>query len=249
LLGFVGDKEINLNQEVAAHRNAIIVRIQVGQLAPYLKGIELGGVRLLKDERDGSGENFIAIDINAQTAKPFPIPLRTARGPVKIVPQRPPDVVIRLNQTLFESETILNAEKDDTEEHLRNFSMEFKEDGIHAEGDWHIPLLPPLPFSAVVDFVSTANNVFEVRVRDVKVLYVDITPLTGIVLKTIEKRLDKSLQRICVFDYVGEEKDRSRALRVTVNMPALLPAFPKLALTGIAIKEKELLLKAGEPMP
>src|SRR5208282_2648242 len=76
LLGFVGEKEINLNQELVSRRNAVIVRIQVGQLAPYLEGIELGGIRLLKDERDGSGMNFLAIDVNAQLVEAVAYPVR-----------------------------------------------------------------------------------------------------------------------------------------------------------------------------
>jgi hypothetical protein len=69
LLGFVGEKEINLNDELAAHDNAIVLRIKLDQITPYLKGIELGGVRILKDDKDGSGEDFLAIDINAQLGK------------------------------------------------------------------------------------------------------------------------------------------------------------------------------------
>ena len=249
VLGFVGEKEINLNEELSAHRNAIIVRIQVGQLAPYLEGLELGGVRLLKDTRDGSGKNFLAVDLNAPLAPAYQVPETTGTAAPKThphTPRPPPDILIRLNQALLESKVIVDSEKQDMNEHIRNFAMDFKEDGIHVSGDWHEPLLPQIPFNAIVDFVWTADNNFEIRVREVKVAHINLTSLTKIVLESAKNRLDKTLKGICTFQYVGEEKDHSRAVSVTVNMPALLPAFPKLTLTGIRIKEKELILKAGQ---
>ena len=246
ILGFVGEKEINLNQELSVHRNALIVKIQMGQLAPYLEGIELGGVRLLKDERDGSGENFLAVDLNAQLDGIYPVET-TAHGPVRKTVQRPPDIVIRLNQALFESKAVVDAERQDMSEHIRHFAMDLREDGIHVDGDWHEPLLPPIPFHTIIDLVWTGPNVFEIRVRQIEILHVDLKILTKIVLEATKNRLDKTLKGACTFEYVGEEKDRSRAVRVNVRMSTLLPAFPKLALTGIVVKEKELLLKTGQP--
>ena len=246
VLGFVGEKEINLNEELSARRNALILRIQVGQLAPYLEGVELGGVRLLKDERDGSGKNFLVVDLNATLAIPYAVP-EPAAGPLRHVVRRPPDILIRLNQSLLESKAVIDSEKQDMGEHIRNFLMDFKDDGIHVSGDWHEPLLPQIPFSAVLDFVWTADNLFEIRVREVKIAHINLAPLTRIVLEAAKNRLDKMLKGICAFEYVGEEKDHSRAVRVTVNMSTLLPAFPKLALTGIRVKEKELILKASQP--
>ena len=246
VLGFVGEKEINLNEELSARKNALILRIQVGQLAPYLEGIELGGIRLLKDERDGSGENFMAIDLNAQLGAAYSVP-EAAHGPVKHVVQRPPDVVIRLNQALLESKAVLDAEQQSMNKHIRNFSLDFKEDGIHVSGGWHEFLLPQIPFTAIVDFVWVSSNTFDIQVREVQVAHIELRELTRLVLEAAKNRLDKTLKGACTFQYMGEEKDRSRAIRVTVNMPALLPAFPKLSLTGIRIKERELILKTGRP--
>lgn len=246
ILGFVGEKEINLNQELSAHKNALILRIKVGQLAPYLQGIELGGVRLFKDERDGSGENFLAIDLNAQLGAAYAVP-EAAHGPAKHAVQQPPAVVIRLNQALLESKAVLDAEKQDMSKHIRNFALDFMEDGIHVNGDWHEPLLPQIPFTSVVDFVWVSTNTFDIQVREVKVAHIELRELTRLVLEAAKNRLDKTLKGDCTFRYIGEEKDRARAIRVTVNMPAMLPAFPKLALTGIRIKERELILKTGQP--
>jgi hypothetical protein len=246
ILGFVGEKEINLNQELSVHRNALIVRIQMGQLAPYLEGIELGGVRLLKDERDGSGENFLAVDLNAQLDGIYPVGTAPHTPAYKTI-QRPPDVVIRLNQALFESQALVEAEREDLNQHIRHFSLDLKEDGIHVNGDWHELLLPPIPFHAIIDLVWTGPDIFEIRVREIEIMHVDLKVLTKIVLEATKNRLDKTLKGACTFEYLGEEKDRSRAIRVSVHMATLLPAFPKLALTGIVIKDKELLLKTGKP--
>jgi hypothetical protein len=247
-LKFVGEKEINLNEELAVHRNALILRIQLGQLAPYLEGIELGGVRLLKDEKDGSGENFLAVDINASLMSGY----STENGPHTTRPktiERPPDIVIRLNQALFESRALVDTEQKDMDKHLKDFSIEFKEDGLHADGKWHEPLIPSIPFSSIIDFTWVSSNVFDIRVREIKILHVDIKLLTHLVLDAAKNRLDKALKGACTFQYIGEEKDHSEAIRATINFATLLPAFPKLALTGIVVKDKELLLKAGQPQP
>jgi hypothetical protein len=44
---------------------------------------------------------------------------------------------------------------------------------------------------------------------------------------------------------VGEEKDHSRALQVSVDPKALVPAFPDLHLVDVDIREGEFLLKIG----
>jgi hypothetical protein len=106
-------------------------------------------------------------------------------------------------------------------------------------------VLPDVPFGAVVKFVWTAPNVFELRVERVKIEHVDLKALAGLVLELSKNRLNKSLNGACSFEYIGKEDDGSRALRVTVDMPRLLPAFPGLVLTGIVTKDRELLLKFG----
>jgi len=244
LLGFAGEKEINLNQELAARRNALILRIKLAQLAPYLAGVELGGVRILKDTRDGSGMNFLAVDVNAQLER-FEPP-RVSSGSAKRAPGPPPAIVIRLNQALFESEAIVAAEAKEMGGRTRNFGLDFKEDGLHAHGRWRIPILPDIPFGAVVKFVWTAPNVFELRVERVRIEHVDVKSLAGLVLDLAKNRLNKSLNGACTFEYIGKEADGSRALRVTVDMPRMLPAFPDLILTDIVTKDRELLLKFGK---
>ena len=54
------------------------------------------------------------------------------------------------------------------------------------------------------------------------------------------------LSGVCTFKYVGEEKDHSRAMEVTVDPKALLPAFPDLHLVGVDVREREFLMKIGQ---
>lgn len=244
LLGFSGEKEINLNEELKAHGNSLVLKIKLSQLVPYLAGVELGGVRIVKDTKDGSGMNFLAIDVNAQLDK-FEPPIVSSSS-AKGVPGTPPSLVIRLNQAFFESEAIVGAESREMGSKIRNFGLDFKEDGLHAHGRWHIPIFPDIPFGAVIKFVWISANVFELRVERVKIEHIDVKSLAGLVLDLAKGRLNKSLNGACTFEYINKEADGSRALRVTINMPLLVPAFPDLNLTGIVTKDRELLMKIGK---
>jgi len=246
LIGFVGGQEMSLNQELAVHQNALILRLQLAQLAPYLAGVELGGVRILKDNRDGSGMPFLAIDVAAQLAKPM-APPAASTGTAKVEPRKPPLVVLRLNQALFESEALLSAEAKVMAGRARDFGMAFKDDGLHIFGRWRVPLLPDVPFRAVLDFVWVAPGVFDIRVRDLAIEHVELRFLTKLVLEAVQRRLEGLFSGACKFQYMGEEADGARAVRATIAMPSLLPAFPGLSLTGIATRDQELILKAGRP--
>ena len=246
MVGFAGEKELNFNEELGARRNALVLRLRLDQLAPYLAGVELGGVRVLHDAKDGAGENFLAVDVDAQLAVPLPPPT-VSTGTARKGDKTAPSVIIRLNQALFESADVIAAERRDMDPRIRNFSLELKEDGIHVSGAWRALGLVDIPFETIVDFVWKAPDVFELRVRELEIAGIDLQVLTKTVLEAARRRLQASLKGIGAFEYVGEKKDRSRAMRVAVNMPALLPAFPELRLTGIVTRDKELLLKAGRP--
>ncbi|HXT01872.1 MAG TPA: hypothetical protein VN915_14450 [Elusimicrobiota bacterium] len=244
MVGFAGEKELNLNDELGSRRNALVLRIPLSQFAPYLVGIDLGGVRILHDSKDGGGQNYLGIDVNAQLAvAPAPpvFSTATAREPLKIAPY----VVIRLNQALFESTEVLASEQKSMGSQMRSFALKFHDDGLHVRGEWKSPLLVHIPFRTVIDFVWTAPDQFELRVRRVKVAGLDIEAVSGLILELAKKRLADSMKGICTFQYVGEERDGSRALRVNVDMHALIPAFPLLHLTGIDTRDNELLLKTG----
>jgi hypothetical protein len=243
VLGFTGEKELNINNELGARKNALILKIKLSQLAPYLNGVDLGGVRVLLDSKDGDGENYLAVDLNSPLAAPLP-PKSTkppaAREKMKIAPA----LIMRLNQSLFESSEVLDAEKKEMGSNLRNMAIHLKDDGLHVSGEWH-KLFLTIPFDTIVDFVTTGIDVFEVRVRELDVAGIDFEFMTKYVLEIMKKRLDTTLRGSCSFKYVGEEKDHSRALEVTVNPKALVPAFPDLHLVNVDVRDQEFLLKIG----
>jgi hypothetical protein len=67
-LTFVGKNE-RLDDTFAAERNAIVLKMSLDQFVPYLKGIKLGGIRIVKDARDGEGENFLVVDLVAEAGR------------------------------------------------------------------------------------------------------------------------------------------------------------------------------------
>jgi hypothetical protein len=243
VLGFTGEKELNLNQELSARRNALVLKIKISQLAPFLSDVELGAIRVVHNKKDGKGENYFALDLNSTTKTPVVTQPNTGnRTKLAVVPS----MVMRLNQALFESEALLNAEKKSAPSQLQNLKFTLKEDGIHAEGDYKTLLILSLHFETIIDLVSTAPDLFEVRVRDLKVAGLDFEFLSKYVLEVMKKRLDLALKGICTFKYLGEENDHARALQVTVDPKALIPAFPGLHLIDVDVKEGEFLLKIGK---
>ncbi len=244
MLGFTGENELNLNEALTAQKNSLIFKIKLSQLTPYLKDIELGGIRVIQDKKDGDGkESFLVIDANdhlARTITVQPHTPSTNRTSLKT----PPSLIIRLNQALLESEALLSAEKKDLGSSLRDFQIELKNDGLHVSGKWHKFFLT-VPFDTIVDFKSTALDTFEVKVREMDVAGISFEFLSRFALEALKNRLDHSLKGICTFQYKGEESDHSRALQVTVNPKTLVPAFPGLHLVDVEIKEKEFLLKVG----
>jgi hypothetical protein len=243
LLGFSGEKEMNLNNELAAHKNALVLKLRLGQLVPYMKDIDLDGVRILRDEKDGEGENFLGIDIAAALDKPLPV--RKAAKREHKPAAHAPDVVIKLDQALLESDDVLGAEKADMSSRVKDLKLELLEDGLRATGKWYSPLLVHLPFEALVDFVWVGPNQFELRVRDVKVSFLDVTVLARLILDAAKGRMERSLKGVCRFDYAEREKGFTRVLRATVDMPKLLPALPGLTLTDVDTRDGALVLKAG----
>ena len=216
IMGFTGEKELNINDELGARKNALILKIKLSQLAPYLTGVELGGVRILLDKKDGNGENYLAVDVNSSLAAALP-PSKTATPAPRPGMKSAPALIMRLNQSLFESSAVVEAEKKEMEStSLRNINFQLKDDGLHVAGGWHTFLFT-IGFDTIVDFVSAGVDAFEVRVRDIKVAGIDFEFMAKFVLESMKKRLDNTLKGICTFSYVGEEKDHSRALRVNVE--------------------------------
>lgn len=245
ILSFTGEKELNLNDELGARKNALILKIRISQLAPFLKGVDLGGVRIVHDKKDGHGENYMAIDINSQLALPPPPPL-TKTAEARPGFKTPPALILRLKQSLFESSALVEMEQKKIGSKLKNLTMSLKDDGLHVAGEWKAWIFT-IPFDTIVDFVSTGLDVFEVRVRRLDVEGIDLEFLSNFVLEALKARLDHALKGICTFKDIGEEKDHSRALQVTVEPKTLVPAFPDLHLVDVDVREQEFLLKVGRP--
>lgn len=246
ILGFTGEKELNINDELGARKNALILKIKLSQLAPFLEGVELGGVRILLDKKDGGGEKYLSVDVNS-SLESSPQPKKTVAASARPGMKSAPSLILRLNQSLFESTAVVEAEKKEmASTSLRGMTFQLKDDGLHVEGQWH-KFLFTIGFDTIVDFVTVGVDAFEVRVRDIKVAGIDVEFLSKFVLETLKKRLDKTLKGICSFTYVGTEKDHSRALRVSVNPGKLVPAFPDLHLVAVDVREGEFLLKIGRP--
>jgi hypothetical protein len=244
VLGFTGEKELNLNEELGARKNALILKLKLSQLAPYLDGTELGGVRVLLDKKDGGGQNYLAIDIDSQLVDTEVVPPKapaSKRAGTKIAPS----LIMRMNQSLFESKAVVETEQKDMGSNLRNMQFNLKDDGLHVSGEWH-KLFISVGFDTLVDFVSTGPDVFEVRVRKLDVAGIDLGFLRKFVLESMKKRLDARMKGICKFKYIGEESDESRALQVSVDPKALVPAFPELHLVDVDVRDHEFLLKIGK---
>jgi len=245
LLGFTGEKELNLNNDLGARKNALVLKISLDQFAPYLKGVEMGGVRVVHDKKDGGGQNYLALDVNSLLVGPTQAPkahLPSDRPAMKVAPY----IIMRLNQSLFESDAITSLEKKDMGSKIKSINFNLKDDGLHVEGSWHTLLFFSFPFDVIVDFVTTGIDTFEVRLRKIDFAGIDLEFMSKFILESIKKRLDQTLKKICTFKYVGEEKDHSRALQVTVEPKALVPAVPDLHLVAVDVREGEFLLKIGQ---
>jgi hypothetical protein len=241
IFAFTGEKEFNLNNEIKARKNAIMLKLKLSKLVPYLKDIELGGIRTGSSNPNGDGENFLIFDINTFVTQKPP---EVKRPPVRATTQGiPPSIMIRLNQSLFTSKLILEKEKEKLSSDIKDFEILFQEDGIHIKGKVK-KFFFNVPFDGIMDFVSTGPDVFEVRLRELEVMRMDFKFLTPLALAAIKDRLDHALNGICTYKYMGN-KDHSRVLQVHVDPKNLIPAFPQFHLTGVDVRDRNFMLKIG----
>lgn len=244
LVAFTGEKEIDLNDDLKARRNALMLKIKLSQLVPYLDGYALGGVRLRHDKKDGAGRNYVSVDLNADLATPAPS--FTVKPPADRKPMKtPPALLVRLSESIFDSKAITDLEKSEAASDFTDMSLSFEDDGLHVNGHRKFLFLFRPSFSAIVDFEPVRPDVFDVKLRDAAVAGIDVGFLENYALESVKRRLNHVLKGLCRFRYIGEQKDHSRALRVTVDPAALVPAVPGLHLLNVDIREKEFLLKVG----
>jgi hypothetical protein len=155
-----------------------------------------------------------------------------------------PDVAIRIDQALLETEAVRDAEREAVAGKLKNVQLSIKDDGLHIKGKYPIMIIGSIDFEAVVTLVWTSPNVFEARLHQIKVFSVD---LTRIVLSSVQADLSEALKGVCAFQRLGAAPDGSQVLRVSMDMKAMMPAMPALELSGITTRDKVLILKAKLP--
>ncbi len=241
IFAFSGDKDLNLNNEIKAHKNVIFLKLKLSKLVPYLKDIELAGIRTGNNNPTGGGANYLIFDINTLVTEKPKLVKRPAYKPS--YQKIPASLMIRLSQNLFKSKLVVEKEKAAMSKDIKDFQILFQEDGIHVKGKVR-KFFVDIPFDGLVDFVYTGPDVFEVRLRELEVLKIDFKFLTPLALRAIKGRLKKALHGIGTYKYIGN-KDHSRVLQVTVDPKSLIPAFPDFHLVGVDVRDKNFMLKIG----
>ena len=245
IFAFSTEKEFNLNNEIKAHGNTVMLKLKLGKLVPYLKDIELGDIRVGNNNPDNSGENFLIFDINTLITEAPPQVKRTPRK--AILYSVPPSLMIRLNQDLFTSKLVLEKEKAAMSDSIKDFKIRFKADGIHISGKVR-KFFMDVPFEGLVDFTYTGPDVFEVSIRQLEVLKMDLKFLTPLALTAVKTRLKTALKGICKYKYLGN-KEQSRVLQVKINPAKLIPALPDFHLVGVDVRDRNFMLKIGRIKP
>lgn len=243
ILSLMGEKPSNLNDEVVAEENSLTLKLELGKILPYLKDIELAGIRINHDP-NGAGEDYFVVGVNSAVEALPPSQVRQKRKPREGIAVSPL-MVLRINQAVFNSKFVVAAQNEKIgAANIENFEVSFQEDGVHVTGQWKRYFFS-VPFDAIVDFVMTKPDIFEVRLRKLNAKGVDIKFLTKFALDSIQERLDKTLAGICTFQYMGEDKDENHVLQVSVEPKNLVPAFPDLHLVGVDVGNREFLLQIG----
>lgn len=241
IFAFSSEKDFDLNKQIYARGNTMMLKLKLSKLVPYLKDIELADIRVGNSNPDNSGENFLVFDLNTMvTEQPQPVK-KVARKPINY--KIPPSLMIRLSQDLFTSKIIQDKEKEKIGKSIKDFKIRFKAGGIHISGKVR-KLFWDIPFEGLVDFVSTGPDIFEVRLRQMIVMKMDIKFLTPLVLRAVKSRLKKGLEGIAKYKYLGD-KDNSRALQVEINPQKLIPAFPDFHLIDVEVRDRSFMLKIG----
>lgn len=241
IFAFTGEKEFNFNNEIQAKGNTIMLKLKLSKLVPYLKDIDLGDIRVGNSHPSNTGDNFLIFDINTLVTEPPPA--------VKITPRKaidysiPPSLMIRLSQDLFTSKLIQDQEKEKIGSTIKDFRIQFKKGGIHVSGKVQ-KFFFKIPFEGLVDFTSTSPDIFEVRLRKMKVLGMDLKFLTPLILTAVKSRLKKGLEGLATYKYLGN-KNHTRILQVRIKPEKLVPAFPEFHLIGVEVRDRNFMLKIG----
>jgi hypothetical protein len=243
ILGFTGEKELNLNSEISGRSNALIFKLRISQFVPYLEGVELGGIRIHHNKKDGDGKDYLVVDIDSLLTTPLESK-KTHDSHVEAL-KAAPALIVKLNQALFESAALNAIEKKNLESKIKDLDIQLREDGLHATGGWK-SLLFTIPFDAIVDFETIAQDTFEIRVRQMDVAGLNFSFLTKYVLDAVKAKMQQTLNGICTFKYVGKNADKAEAVQVAIRPQNLIPAFPNLHLINVDVRDREFSLKLGK---
>ncbi len=242
MMSFLGEKELNLNEDLAARHKALIVKLNLAQMTPYLTGMELGGIRILHDNNDGPhGENYFSVDINANIQGKVVVPPHSLvkRPGLKV----PPSAIIRINQALFESPSILSMESKLAQSKIKDIKFELRDDSLQASGKYQWFLFS-IPFSTNISVTYSDIDQFLVGVAGIKVAGFNLDLLSGYIMEILESRLSSALKGILKFKNIGKQKNHSQAMLVTVNTKKLIPALTNFHIIDVRLRDHEILLKA-----
>lgn len=243
VLGFTSEKEFNLNNEIKARDNAIMLRMKLKNIVPYLKNVGLEDIKLGRNSKDGLGESYFILHLYSQLTEVPPVSMKvpyTPKNKFKV----PPALGIRLNQAMLSTSFVNEAEKEKMPEMVKEFDLTFKDDGLHVTGKIK-KFFMTIPFDGLIDFESTGPDKFEVRVKGLNIFMVDLKFLTPFALRIVEHRLKKTLKGICSFKYIGK-KDNHSALQVKIKAKKLIPAFPGLHLVDVKVRDGNFMLRVGK---
>jgi hypothetical protein len=243
VMGFTSEKEFNLNNEIKARENAIMLRMKLKNIVPYLKNVGLEDIKLGRNSKDGLGESYFILHLYSLLTEVPPVNMKvpyTPKNKFKV----PPALGIRLNQAMLSTSLVNEAEKEKMPDMVKDFDLNFRDDGLHVTGKIK-KFFMTIPFDGLIDFVSTGADEFEVRVKDLNVFMVDLKFLTPLALRMVEQRLKKTLKGICSFKYIGK-KDNHSALLVKIKAQKLIPAFPGLHLVDVKVRDGNFMLRVGK---
>lgn len=243
ILGPSEGEKFDLNNEIKARDNALMLRMKLKNIVPYLKDVVVEDIRLGRNSKDGHGESYFILHLQSPLTEVPVVRMKvpyTSKEKFKV----PPAIGIRLNQAIFTTKIVEEKEKGALPEMVKEFNVAFKDDGVHVTGKVR-KFFMEIPFDALVDFVSTKPDQFEVRLRGLKVWMVDLKFLTPFALQLVKRRLSNVLKGMCKFTYLGK-KDKAQAMRVTINSEKLIPAFPGLQLIDLNVKDQNFMLRIGK---
>ncbi|MBI3550913.1 MAG: hypothetical protein HY077_00220 [Elusimicrobia bacterium] len=166
-----------------------------------------------------------------------------------------PDLVLRLNQELFETQGVqeaLDAGKRRLDPGFHDAFLDFRNDGIHLKFTQSL-LWKEFEFDIILRLLWTGRNTFEAHLQKFDVsgklllfhFKVDLKTLKAQLFQFFKLNIQVVLLDAIDLKYVGNTADQSLVFRGTVNVGKLvpLPAAADLDLSGIQTQDRLLVLE------